>query len=156
MDDEQTVAAMDQTVADKLESVTKTKDDAEDEITLEATSEDGDEEVVQPSGYSSGEIQMIYAYYGGKRYIYDYMIYAEYYDGDAYISGVGSKAPDDIVYIGKARIVTQMPTDELEASCLGEGTDLYYSADEDVVFYKTDNGSYRKMIPVEKSALAAE
>lgn len=89
----------------------------------------GDEEEQESTEYPNGQIQEIYAYYGG----------ALYYDN----LSTTSILPEDAAYVGEAVITTELPDSDLEVSCMPDGTEIYYSEEKDKIYLTTDGEKYR-------------
>lgn len=129
------------------ETLTSAEESSSDETSKEAvesstqnsgTSTDKqDETVISSSGYSDGEMQEIYAYYDGGLYYYETL-------------SVVSQLPEDTEFVGESIITTSMPENNLEISCMPEGTQIYYSAEKDKVYLTTDGEEYRMLNCIDK------
>lgn len=88
------------------------------------------------TGYPSGQVQEIMAFYNGN-------LYKQQFDTNYYTE---DNLPEDYRYVGKPVVVTHIPHAELEVSCVSVDAELYYSQSENCIFVKEASGeNYRKL-----------
>ena len=87
-----------------------------------------------PTGFPEGQIQRPFLMYEGKQYIYDP-------NGGIVSEGL----PEDAICLGKITLVTYLPENELEMSCVGEGTEIYYSATTEELCFTMDKINVRRL-----------